>query len=171
MRRIIFVFSMILGLSAIAAAQGTSICQGGIASLRGTYLVSYEGWLTIPDPTNPYAAPALYPGAILGVMSIETNGKLSGTVTVAVFNEVAEYENEGTVTLNDDCTGELKYYGKIKGSPSGTQGMLEIHKFIAVDNGADLELHVIMKSVPGVVPVVLGKWKRIAAYRINAAVW
>lgn len=169
MRRIIFVISLILALSAAAAAQGQSACQSGLVSIQGTYVASYQGFLTVPDPTNPYyVTPTMFPGAILGVMTIDSSGNIRGSVTVAGLTEVAEYENRGTLTLNADCTGVMKFTNKDKKSGYTLQ---EQHKFIVAHNGNDLEIHAIMVDVgPGIVPVVLGKWKRIA-FNINAAVW
>jgi hypothetical protein len=168
MKHIVFAFAVILGFSAIAIAQGQSTCKEGIESIRGTYLVSYQGYLTMPDPKNPYSTPTMFPGAILGVMSIDSNGKLSGTATLAGLTSVAEYVSEGTVTLKADCTGVMKFSSTNKETNYSDS---EVDKFIALINGNDVEIHAIMANVSqGIVPVVLGKWKRIA-YKANAAVW
>jgi len=166
MKRIVFLSFMILGLSAIAAAQVQLTCQSGVETIRGTYLVSSEGWLTIPGAG--YVTPTLFPGAILGVMSIDSNGNLSGSATVAGLSDVAEYESKGTVTLKADCTGVMKFKNISKKTGYGSD---EEDKFIVVANGNDLEIHAITTNIgPGIVPVMLVKWKRIA-YKSNAAVW
>ncbi len=168
MRQTALVLSMILAFSAMAVAQGVPSCQNSIPSIQGTYLVSYQGWLTIPDPSNPYATPTLFPGVILGVMTIDANGNLSGTTTLGGLSEVAEYESTGTLTLNADCTGVMKYTNKNKKTGYTDS---EQDKFFVLFNGNDREIQAIATDIGvGIVPVLLGKWTRIAN-KANAVVW
>ena len=168
MKRTLLIFAAILAFSALAMAQSPLTCQAGIEPIVGTYLVSSQGYLTMPDPNNPYATPVLFPGAILGVMSIDSNGKLSGTSTVAGLSDVAEYESNGTVTLKADCTGVLKFTNTNKKTKYADN---EEDKFIVVISGYDVEIHSVMVNVNnGIVPVLISNWKRIA-YKTNAAIW
>ena len=166
MKQIVLVLAMILAFSVIAAAQMQPACS--IGSIQGTYLVSYQGLLTIPDPTNPYATPTLFPGVILGVMSIGPNGNISGTSTLAGLSEVAEYESIGTLTLNAGCTGVMRFTNRNKKTGYTDS---EEDKFIVVAKDSDREIQAITTNVgAGIVPVMLAKWTRIA-YASNAIVW
>ena len=64
MKRVIL---LVLMLSAVAAAQ----INCTMTSIVGTYAVSYIGWVTMVVPN---AAPAMFSGTIVGVISIDYDG-------------------------------------------------------------------------------------------------
>jgi len=151
---------LVLVLCAVAAAQPTC----GPESIRGTYAVSYLGWMTIAQPG---AAPVTMSGTILGVLSIGSDGKLSGVTAVAGLGPVMDYDTWGTVEIKSDCTGTVRMKYKVKGSTGREES--EIDRFIFLP-----EERVILATVvdmgPGVYPAMLGTWKRIAPYP-NAVNW
>jgi hypothetical protein len=149
---------LVLVLCAAAAAQPTC----GPESIRGTYAVSYLGWMTFAQPG---AAPVTMPGTVLGVMSIGTDGKLSGVVAVAGLGPVSDYDTSGAVEIKSDCTGTMRMKFKHKGGSEAT----EIDRFVFL-----AEEKVILTTVvdmgAGTYPAMLGTWKRISPYP-NAANW
>ncbi len=150
---------LILALSAVAAAQPN--CS--LDSIRGTYAVSYIGWVTITLPGVP---PVTTPGTILGVVSIGFDGQLSGGGAVSGFGPVTDYDISGTVEIKPDCTGTLRLKSKPRsGGPAGT----EVDRFVFNPNEKTL-LVTIVDLGPGVYPAVLGTWKRITAAP-NAVNW
>jgi hypothetical protein len=150
---------LILALSAVAAAQPS--CS--LDSIRGTYAVSYIGWVTI---TQPGAPPVTTPGTILGVVAISLDGQLSGGGAVSGFGPVTDYDISGTIEIKPDCTGTMRLKSKPKsGGPVGT----EIDRFVFNPNEKTV-LATIVDLGPGVYPAVLGTWKRIPA-ALNAGTW
>ncbi len=155
MKRLIL---LVLVLSAVAAAQPTC----GPESIRGTYAVSYLGWLTI---TQPGAAPVTMSGTILGVLSIGSDGKLSGVAAVAGLGPVTDYDTWGTVEIKSDCTGTMRLKFKHKGGSEAT----EIDRFIFLVEEKTI-LTTVVDMGPGLYPAMLGTWKRISPVP-NAANW
>ncbi|MCX6638099.1 MAG: hypothetical protein NT090_23835 [Acidobacteria bacterium] len=151
---------LVLVLCAVAAAQPTC----GLESIRGTYAVSYLGWLTIAQPG---AAPVTMSGTILGVMSIGADGKLSGVGAVAGMGPVTDYDVWGTVEIKSDCTGTMRMRVKPKGGQD--KGEIEIDRFIFLPEEKVI-LTTIVDMGPGLYPAMLGTWKRISTYP-NAANW
>jgi len=139
MKRLILLIPL---LSAAAAAQVT--CT--LASLKGTYAVSYMGWLSVVEGSTT----TTYPGTILGVISIGWDGKLSGGDAVAGFGPVVDYDIAGTVELKSDCTGTLH----IKSQPrTGGQSETEVHRFVY--NESKKTMYVAMVDLgPGVYPAI-----------------
>jgi hypothetical protein len=149
---------LVLVLCAVAAAQPTC----GPESIRGTYAVSYLGWTTF---TQPGAAPVTTSGTILGVLSIGSDGKLSGVVAVAGLGPVSDYDTWGIVEIKSDCTGTMRIKFKHKGGSEAT----EIERFIFLAEEKTI-LTTVVDMGPGVYPALLGTWKRISTYP-NAASW
>ena len=104
---------------------------------------------------------------LLGVMSIGSDGKLSGVGAMAGMGPVTDYEIWGTVEIKSDCTGTMRMKYKPKGSTS--QELTEIDRFIFLPE-EKLILATAVDMGPGVYPAMLGTWKRIAPYP-NAANW
>jgi hypothetical protein len=146
-------------LCAIAAAQPTC----GLGSVVGTYAVSYIGWVTIALPGTP---PMTISGTIVGVVSIDWNGKLSGGGAVSGLGPVADYDIPGTVEIKSDCTGTLRMKPKPRsGGPVGT----EIDRFVFSPDDKTL-IVTIVDLGPGIYPAMVGTWKRISPVP-NSANW
>jgi hypothetical protein len=99
------------------------------ATLRGTYLFAYDG---IEIKENDHA-----PFAVAGYEVYDGNGEINGVASTSVEGEISSNESiSGTYTVNDDCTGTLRY-------TDGTQ----YDQFIAPDGS----VFTFVQTNPGVV--------------------
>ena len=151
---------LVLVLSAAAAAQPTC----GPESIRGTYAISYLGWVSF---TPPGGAPVTMPGTIFGVLSIGSDGKISGVGAVAGLGPVTDYDVWGTAEIKSDCTGTMRMRVKPKGGPD--KGEVEIDRFVFLPEERMI-LTTIVDMGPGMYPALLGTWKRISPVP-NVANW
>ena len=150
---------LILVLSAVAAAQTT--CT--LSSVAGTYAVSYIGWVSMAVPG---AAPVMFSGTIVGVMSIGYDGKLSGAAAVSGLGPVADYDSSGTVEIKPDCTGTMRYKSKPR---AGGAAEPETDRFIFIPSDRSLFATVVDLG-PGMYPAMAGTWKQISPVP-NTAAW
>jgi hypothetical protein len=152
---------LILMLSAVAAAQVTCTLDW----IRGTYAVSYIGWVSLAQPGGTMVT---LPGTIVGVISIGNGGGLSGggTVSVAGMGPTADYDIFGTAAINSDCTGTLKMKPKPRaGGPAGTQ----TDRFVF--NPVDRSLVTTTVDMgPVYYPTLVGTWKQVSAVP-NTVAW
>lgn len=159
MRRFTLLLLLVAGTA--AAQMPTPVftdCK--VNQLQGTYVVSYQGWMLNPAPTPPVQ----FPAAIMGVLSVSSNGEVSGAVTVTVpsgrvTNEVLA---GSVVEIEPDCTGTATFSCRRKGSTDTPTN--EIHRFVYLrDTG---EFRVIMEDLERggfhIVPMVLGSWRLMA---------
>jgi len=151
---------LILMLSAVAAAQVTCTLDW----IRGTYAVSYIGWVSLAQPGGTMVT---LPGTIVGVISIGNGGGLSGggTVSVAGMGPTADYDIFGTAAINSDCTGTLKMKPKPRaGGPAGTQ----TDRFVF--NPVDRSLVTTTVDMgPVYYPTLVGTWRQVSAVPDTAA--
>lgn len=165
MKRIMLVILAILMLCAVASAQQRPSCFRGVGSLSGTYLITYEGYLMIPSGS---ALPVPFPGYIMGVISIDSSGKISGSATSAA-DIIEEFLIQGTVTLKQDCTGTMR----LAVTNERTSAVYkEVDKFIVVGNDDALEIRTIVidAGIPGISAASISKWERVSL-SANAAIW
>jgi hypothetical protein len=149
MKRLILIL-----LLAATAALAQSECS--LETVRGTYLVSYSGWVTTPTATV-YAT-------ILGVISIDPGkaSHLSGGITFAGFAPTPMFvPAAGTVQVNADCTGVVRI-----GNPA--TGASEIDQFYY--SQADRKLTLIVNKIAIGNISALGTWKQISPMP-GAATW
>ncbi len=150
----------VLALCGVLAAQP----QCTIGTVRGTYAVSYaSGWALMPQQGS--ALPLALPGVILGVVSIGYDGTLSGGETVIIAGQAKEYDINGKVEINSDCTGTLRILTKEKGVSAGP-AMPVLERFVAVaGQGQEFELQTIIMPMPAspVGAMSVGTWKRMTA--------
>lgn len=102
--------------------------QCGVYSLRGTWAFAEIGW-TVPSGGSSAAAS---PVTVIGVLSIDSAGKLTGSGTTISgtgipgtpipAGEVLDFEFEGTVEIGSDCTGFWTYNFKLRGTPAPLPG-------------------------------------------------
>jgi hypothetical protein len=154
MKRVILTMLLLCG---VAVAQSNCTME----TVRGTYAVSYLGWLTIEG------LPAPIPGVIFGVASIDWNGAISGVASVGGLGPVTDYLVTGTAKVNPDCTGALtlSVQPKDKSTPPET----EVDRIIVFPQ--DKEIRVVVSNLgAGVYPALLGTWKRMSPVP-NAASW
>jgi hypothetical protein len=90
--------------------------QCGAQDLIGAWSASALGWSILTAP-GPWPINETVPTVGLGVVSIDYSGKLTGPGTIVLAGLVIDYDMVGTVEINSDCTGLLKYVVKIKGFP------------------------------------------------------
>jgi len=96
-RTICFFATLLLGLAAVASAQGFRTCT--LAGVAGQWGHTFTGTLILPTGPVPVAA--------VGTITIDAAGNLSGTQTRSVGGRVFEDTIKGTVAVNDDCTGTI----------------------------------------------------------------
>jgi hypothetical protein len=145
-----------MALCPLLAAQP----QWPVGTLRGTYAVSYDGWALMPQPGAPL--PLTVPGVILGVVSIEHDGSLSGGETVIIAGQAVEYEiTGGNVAINSDCTGTMQILVRVKGS--GAKPVPIAERFIVLMRGLNNQIRTTVLNSPGaaVGAMGLGVWRRI----------
>jgi hypothetical protein len=148
--------SMVLVLTILCFAAAAQAQQEyWLKSISGTYYVSYEGYLVIGATMESWGT--VVPGAISGIVSINSDGSVTGTSSVAIVT-VDEYEVQGTATMTSDCTGVLSLKGRLKGTTQWTQQ--QENKFVFLRD--EKEIRAMMVSVTGATPVVLSQWKRLS---------
>jgi len=155
---------LILMLSAVAAAQVTCTLD----SIRGTYAVSYIGWVSLAQPGGTMVT---LPGTIVGVISIGYGGGLSGggTTSMAGMGPTVDWDISGTATVNSDCSGTLKMTPKPRaGGPAGTQ----TDRFVFNSHDRSLLTTIVDLAQGGQVfyPAIVGTWKQVSALP-NVAAW
>ena len=111
-RNIVSAIVMVPWLSGALLAQP----QCGVQNLAGIWSASALGW-SIPTAPGPWPVNETVPTVGLGLVSIDHSGKLTGPGTIALAGLVIDYAMVGTVEINSDCTGFLKYTVQIKGFP------------------------------------------------------
>ena len=153
---------MLLIPMALAAAMAQPRCS--IMDLKGTYAVSYSGWVGVAMAGAP---PPVY-ATIFGVVSIGYDSSINGGATLTVAGVGAtDYVVPGTVTLNDDCTGKLNLTPYPKGNPKAAGN--ETDRFVFDMNTKTIML-TIVANANGVASASLGSWKQISP-QPNAASW
>ncbi len=153
---------MLLILMAFAVASAQPFCS--MDTIRGTYAVSYYGALTIMQPS---AAPMTVTGGIVGVLSINYDGAVSGVAAVSGLGPVTDYEVAGTAQMTNSCTGTVSMKVRPKGSKDWTG--TEVDRFVVDPEGKTLVV-IVMDLGPGVYPAIQGTWKRISPVP-NAVSW
>ncbi|MEK7405912.1 MAG: hypothetical protein AAB225_12460 [Acidobacteriota bacterium] len=145
---------LILVLCAVAAAQP----RCGLESIHGAYAVFYDGWAVLPGSPLPLVVP----GVIMGVISIDFGGKLSGAETVVVLGLVLEYEVlDGSVEIKADCTGTARTRARLKGSSQPPMEIVE--KIIVLPEDKEIRTIVTQPTGPPDGSMALGVWKRMSA--------
>ncbi len=152
---------LILVLCAVAAAQP----RCGVESIHGTYAVFYDGWVVLPG--SPF--PLTLPGLIMGVISIDFGGKVSGAETVVVLGQRLEYEVlDGSVEIKTDCTGTARTRFKLKGS---SQPPFEVtEKIIVLPEDKEIRTIVTDPTGPPEGSMALGVWKKMSSVP-KSATW
>ncbi len=152
-----------IALCGLAAAQ-----ECNLDSIVGTHAITYEGsyGVMLPGSTSPALTPT---GFIVGVVSITHSGKVTGAATVYTPDRPAAiYEIvDGKVDLNSDCTGTVLMKMRVR----GTEGPIleEVDRIIALPEQKEI-IAAIDNLGPGVMPAVVGHWKRMSAVP-NRAAW
>lgn len=130
--------------------------QCSLEILRGTYIVSYTGFVTTPSG-GTYVT-------LFGVISIDPihNPNVTGGVTVTGLGPTAMFiPTSGTAQINPDCTGTL-HLGYAGAAPT------EVDQFI-YDSETKSLLATSVQIAAGNV-ASLGTWKKIFPMP-NAATW
>lgn len=74
------------------------------ASLNGSYAFSFQG--TLHTPPNPAVVAQ---AAISGVINYDGNGKMTSTRTKSINGVIEVGKNEGTYSVNSDCSGSATF--------------------------------------------------------------
>ena len=151
-------------LALVAAAQGYNPMSCSLYSIAGTYAVSYAGELTMAQGASSFT----FWGTILGVLSIDYGGNLSGAAALGGGGyPVTDYTiTGGTVEIKPDCTGTIRIKSK---SNAGGPEENEVDRFVYVPDDKTL-LVTIVDLGSGFTVAVNGTWKRISSMP-NAANW
>jgi len=153
MRNIVCAVLLAVWLCSALPAQ----VQCSSQSLRGNWSVSMLGW-AIPTAPGPWgAADQTVPIVGLGVAVIDHTGKVTGPGTAVMAGVIFDYELAGTVEVNSDCTGLVKYSLKIKGFPN-LPGYIE--RFVL--DPARQEMVSVSVQSPISKPMWITTWKRIS---------
>ena len=97
-------------------------------TLKGRYGIKGDGLV----PSGPPPAP-LVPFAVVGVETLDGQGNLTDAATTSVNGVVRSSVNQGTYTLNEDCTGT--YTVNLPVPPFQV-----IHHVVVVDKGNEVYL-------------------------------
>ena len=150
---------LLMGGTTAAQMPSARMPECSLHMLKGTYVVSYQGWMYFPEGGG-YPAMQV-PGVIMGVRSIGAAGVITGNATVILPFGKAVYETtEGSfAAVNPDCTGTLIRYGRVRGSSDPPSR--EVDRFVYLRETG--ELLVIKDELEwGTIPMVLGSWKRMS---------
>lgn len=147
----------VLFLAFSAVSQAQPIC--GARTLVGTYEVSYDGLLIVTDPQSGQPMPLA--SVLLGVLTIDYSGHLSGTATASNGGQIIDIEYSGSVEVTDDCTGIAHWHLKPKGAPGFLPG--EGAEKLVIDDAGESVTTILTQGVLGS-PVSLGHWKRLSRF-------
>ena len=161
MKRFTFLLlPVFLAGTALSQSPNAALSRCDAFHLQGTYAATYLGWLAfaMPDGSSLQVS-----GVIMGVLSVGPTGVLTGNVTVSTQMGKAVWETmEGsTVAINADCTGTITTYSRVKGTSDPAQK--EIDRFVMIRDAGELVV-MIDDLGPGVIPMCLGSWKKIASW-------
>jgi hypothetical protein len=118
-----------------------------LTTLRGTYLVSYVGFIATQTETTY--------GTLLGVISIDPSKtpSISGGVTFTGFGPARLVPTVGTVEVSADCTGTIKL-----GNPDSGAG--EVDQFFYDRDSKTLHVTAVRVMLGNIAS--LGTWKQIS---------
>jgi hypothetical protein len=88
--------TLLVGLAAVASAQGSPNCSNRLAA--GDWGYTKTGTLFLPSGT-----PVLF--ATVGKITLDKHGNLSGVNNGSVGGTISQDVLSGTFTVNPDCTG------------------------------------------------------------------
>ena len=128
------------------ACHGVLTCSGQ-SLVHGVYGVTWEGAFGAPAPGQ--SQPVVYPFSQIGVGAYDYAGKGSGAATMSLGGRIVPSAlPDLTLTVNEDCTGVVKYTGATIR--------------IVVLNGGD-EMLAIFEQLSSGSPIMLGNYKRMSA--------
>ena len=158
MKRLAIVLLLVAGTAA-AQMPATRMPECSLRMIQGTYVIAYQGWVASPPPSE--AAPFF--GVIMGVLSVDSGGAITGNATMLSPFGKSLYEMTvgSLVEVNADCTGTMTLYSKVQGSsdPPGK----EIDRFVYLRQTG--EFVVVMDTLEwGYIPMSLGSWKRMSNF-------
>ena len=96
---------VIVALSAAPAAQGHDRCS--TAKAAGDWGFTLTGTLFLQVPNAPAGTLGPVPGAAIGRLSVDADGKISGTEARNVGGFFANETISGSWTVNSDCTANI----------------------------------------------------------------
>jgi len=155
MKRLAVVLLLAAG-TAVAQAPASHAPECTLHHARGTYVVTYQGWVASPPPSTT----APFFGVIMGVFSVNEAGAITGNATMnSPFGKSVYEMTEGSLLeINPDCTGTMTLYSRVIGTtdPPGK----EIDRFVYLRETG--EFVVMMDTLEwGYIPMSLGSWKKM----------
>ena len=118
----------------------------------GAYAIATQGTMLVPSPAG--GQPSALPAASLAILSIDSQGQMSGLGFGALGGTVSPISGAGSIQVNPDCTAIVK-------TAMGTTSY-------DVILGEGEEIRGLMFQGPGVIPLIQGIGRRIS--RIPATV-
>jgi hypothetical protein len=123
------------------------------SQVRGTYAVKYQGTYLISQPGVGQLVPM--PALLIGLLSIDRQGQVSGAGTVSLGGKSVDYDANGSIEVGTDCTAVVQLnVSSAALTDSGKSWMLILE-------GGD-ELLAIQTESQAARPVLAGVWKRIS---------
>ena len=108
----------------LSAAPSAQAGQCSLAGAAGKYGFTLSGALLLP--TGPV------PGAAVGTLTVDAEGKISGTEARNVGGGFANETIKGQWTVNSDCTATASF--QVYASESGALVRKTVFSFVFVDN-------------------------------------
>ena len=118
----------------------------------GTYAIATEGTMLVPSSTG--AQPGAIPAASLAILSIDSQGVMSGKGMGAIGSTADPLPGSGSIQVNSDCTAVFK------------TGLGMTSMDVILDEGK--EIRGLVFGGPGAVPMMLVTGRRIS--RVPSAV-
>lgn len=151
-----------LWMAALIVASASSLLhaqvQCGNYSIRGTYVLTYQGTVLTSQPG--VAQPVPVPVVMQGVAWLYEPGKGGGGLTVSFGGQIMDLEfAECSSQVNADCSGTVTCSGKVKGTNTLLPGQ-SVEKILISPDGSEVK-SILIQGMLGK-PIVLGTWKRIS---------
>jgi len=97
LKRTITILMFAVGIASLATPAHAQHCTN--AKLAGNWAFTLSGTLVLPTGPVPIAA--------VGAATLEANGTLAGTEARSVGGQYADETENGTFSVNPDCTGSM----------------------------------------------------------------
>jgi hypothetical protein len=117
-----------------------------IGAATGSFIYSGDGWVATAPGT-------IAPASAIGLLTIDADGVVTGTYTQSIAGNITTGEIKGSLTINSDCTGTLKY--TLEYSTAAYE-----MKLVLVPQTGDM--HALFSKTPTLATTMICKFSRIA---------
>ncbi len=141
-RNLIWMVALALAVSSGVYAQTN--CSIGVIS--GTYIYSGDGWVATAPGT-------LAPTSAIGLLTIDSDGMVTGTYTQSIAGTVTTGAIKGSATIAPDCSGTIKY------TLEYSTAAYEMRVVVVPQAG---DIHALFSKTPTLATTMVCKFTRIA---------